>query len=250
MRMMMKMKRSTGFTLIELLVVIAIIGILATLLMPALMKAREKAARTKCASNLRQIALGCIQYADDKKFFPHRQKMSSLEDELTVPCRAMRQLVYFSYVDNPELFVCPSAPDMVVPMDPVAHDDLKKFGWGGTTTDGKDKPLWQTSGGDGKWDDGGFTECSYGYTKKGYTQTARSESYISIDRAREKSEAGDPLRGNHKEGWNVVCVDGHTIWKGDSDSDAATLSKTSGAGAGYLFCRDAGDEGSGGASGP
>ena len=55
------------FTLIELLVVVAIIGILVSILMPSLSKAREQTRRAVCKSNLRQIAIGATVYANDNK---------------------------------------------------------------------------------------------------------------------------------------------------------------------------------------
>ncbi len=94
--------RRHGFTLIELLVVIAIIAILAAILFPVFARVRENARRTACQSNLKQIALGWMQYTQDYDERLFGFYSGTVADQFTW----MRRLQ--PYMNSTQLLKCPS----------------------------------------------------------------------------------------------------------------------------------------------
>jgi type II secretory pathway pseudopilin PulG len=237
---------STGKTvLIVALVCIPIClcvpGILATLLMPALMKAKEKANRTKCANNLRQLGLASLQYSDDKRFFPHVGPIQTLDGgaDTNSSTKKTRTVLFYGYHDNPEGFICPSSFDMYIPQK--ATFPAKSWFWQGAPnpTDGSFSPI-----ADGAPDPNlkDTDELSYGWTRKGMNTNVRSTALLMADRAARDQASMNPnapmtlMLGNHDDGWNVLKADCTVEWMSTSQQPfpGGFLTATSSPQDGYL----------------
>ena len=171
-------KFSKGFTLIELLVVIAIIGILAGILLPVLSRARESARKTQCMSNVKQIGMGLIMYANENsETFPSSTASN--------PAMASLNMLYDTYISDNKVFNCPSDTTVTA-----------------TTNAGMSV---YTSGGSQAFTS---TQSSYGYDRS-HSQADDADVALLADRPPATPSATASTANHNGRGQNVVYVDGH-----------------------------------------
>jgi len=195
-------RHESGFTLIELLVVIAIIAILAAILFPVFAKAREKARQTSCLSNVKQISLGIVQYAQDYDEMMVANATAVYDYmspdgtpiHIAPPSAMLWMYLTYPYVRNVQIYRCPSYANA----------------WSATLYDG-----------------------SCGYGKNPYLSNVSmalmdqpattillvdSNYYLADWDVRAdpdhplNSDNADPPRDQHNEGANFGFADGHAKW--------------------------------------
>jgi hypothetical protein len=219
------------------------LGLVAALFLPVALRAQgQRAARTKCSNNLRQIALAMIQYADDKRFYPKVSKIRELDGgvETSDTPRKLRAMLWYGYHDNPEGFVCPSSDDYSPRVEaPGVRENMRKWFWSGAETGHNRKSPYVDGLKDPKLSE--TREVSYGLTRRGYNSNVRSTANLGADRAMRDGVTRGALAGNHDDGWNLLYADATVRYETYSKETAARLVSTERGGS-FLGIKDQGDD--------
>jgi prepilin-type processing-associated H-X9-DG protein len=199
-------------------------GILSTFLAPSLYSATEKSNKQKCANNLKGIGIALILYSNDYRFFPHMQSLNA-PNKSTDVAKVYRTLIYFNYIDNAELYTCPSSEDFFIQPTQAMIDNPKIFGWKGVVADGR-KPI-HSGPGPELFTDPDFLELSYTYLRRSVNASAvRSDTIMAADKAITEDfdhldNSTDPV-GNHSDGFNILYGDGHVNFVSEYEEKVMT----------------------------
>jgi prepilin-type N-terminal cleavage/methylation domain-containing protein/prepilin-type processing-associated H-X9-DG protein len=131
--------RRFGFTLVELLVVIGIVCLLVAILFPAFVRARENARRTSCASNLKQIGLGLMQYVQDNDgtlLFWKRPENGNVFSPGQATVWVQWQDSVMPYLNSSQVFRCPSIRNTNNPAYDYGGNFINGGSWWGGQGDG------------------------------------------------------------------------------------------------------------------
>ena len=246
-KMVKKYSAGRGFTLIELLVVIAVIGILAALLFPVFARARENARRASCQSNLKQLGLAVLQYAqdNDESMPPATSAYSTVVPpggvwyfESVAPNVGKiiwfwPQLIY-TYHKNAQVFFCPSSAVTSINASPSpgpfrGHYGANKFVIINSPTFGGGAPLKLAQINDaartflcmdwGSYDTGPTDVLSVTANFRYMPgiaalsgQSAACDSVVDGTPALKAQLIADCKSGRHFGGINAAYVDGHVKW--------------------------------------
>jgi prepilin-type N-terminal cleavage/methylation domain-containing protein/prepilin-type processing-associated H-X9-DG protein len=209
------MRKRVGFTLVELLVVIAIIALLIAILLPALGKAKEQAARIKCASNMRQIVIAAFMYSqDDKSQIYIYSDGPKGNDNL--------ERLYPKYLKNIQATICPSTLNRV--SKPTDLQDNAPGGSQDSVTPGHSYEVRAYMNRGYKWPDGkqvpspGRPGPEQDVLYKRTSNVPRPDRCMLLTDAADAVGAGQlnnwpDIAKNHKAaGFNVAYCDGHVTW--------------------------------------